>query len=68
MRVGRGNIKERTELCFDQMSCNIVTVMKSSLKRGYIITKKNTDMACCDSVDCLVKEYRYKRIGLQYGT
>lgn len=51
-------------MCFDQMSCNIV--MKSSLKRGYIITKKNTDMACCDSVDCLVKEYRYKRIGLQY--
>lgn len=53
-------------MCFDQMFCNIV--MKSSLKRGYIMTKKNTDMACCDSVDCLVKEYRYKRIGLQYGT
>lgn len=68
MHVGRGNIKERTALCFDQMSCNIVTVMKSSLKRGCIITKKNTDMTWCDSVDCLVKEYRYKRIGLQYGT
>lgn len=41
-------------------------VMKSSLKRGYI-TMENTDMAYCNSVDCL-KEYRHERIGLQYGT
>lgn len=28
---------------------------------------ENTDMAYCNSVDCL-KEYRHERIGLQYGT